>query len=48
MKKLLVIPDFKNIEDSLRIAKGYNAGFEYNDFNFARELDDEEFCKKKH
>ena len=46
MKKLLVIPDLKNIEASLRLAKGYNAGFEYNDFNFARSLDDDEFCEK--
>lgn len=46
MKKLLVIPDFKNIDDSIRLARGYDAGFEYNDFNFAKYLDDEAFCEK--
>ena len=46
MKKILVIPDLKNLDDSIRVAKGYNAGFEYNDFMFARFLDDEEYCKK--
>lgn len=46
MKKLLVIPDFKNIDDSIRLARGYDAGFEYNDFNYARSLDDEAFCEK--
>ncbi len=46
MKKLLVIPDFKNIDDSIRLARGYDAGFEYNDFNFAKSLDDEAFCEK--
>lgn len=46
MKKLLVIPDFKNIDDSIRLARGYDAGFEYNDFNFARSLDDEAFCEE--
>ena len=46
MKKILVIPDLKNLDDSIRVAKGYNAGFEYNDFMFARFLDDEEYCEK--
>ena len=46
MKKILVIPDLKNLDDSIRVAKEYNAGFEYNDFMFARFLDDEEYCKK--
>ncbi len=46
MKKLLIIPDFKNIDDSIRLARGYDAGFEYNDFNYARSLDDEAFCEK--
>lgn len=46
MEKLLVVPDFKNIKDSLRLAKGYNAGFEYNDFSFAKFLDDKALCEE--
>lgn len=41
MKQILIIPDIKNITDSLRIVKQYNLGFEYNDFFYPDVIDDE-------
>lgn len=41
MKQLLIIPNFNNIEECLKIAKEYNLGFEYNDFFIPDVLDDE-------
>lgn len=41
MKQVLIIPDRKNIEESLAIAKEYNLGFEYDDFFIPDILDDE-------
>ncbi len=40
MKQLLIIPDRKNISDSLEIAEKYSLGFEYNDFFIPKVLDD--------
>ena len=42
MKKILVIPDRENIEESLSLANEYNLGFEYNDFFSPDVLDDEQ------
>ncbi len=42
IKKLLMIPDRKDIDSSLAIAKSYNCGFEYNDFFIPNILDDQE------
>lgn len=39
MKQLLIIPDRKNISDSLEIADKYSLGFEYNDFFVPKVLD---------
>lgn len=39
MKQLLIIPDRKNLADSLEIAEKYNLGFEYNDFFVPQVLD---------
>ena len=41
MKKMLIIPDINNIENSLELAKKYGLGFEYNDFFDPDVLDDE-------
>lgn len=41
MKKVLIIPDIHNLEESLKLAKKYNLGFEYNDFFNPDVLDDE-------
>lgn len=41
MKKVLIIPDINNIEDSLELSKKYGLGFEYNDFFDPDVLDDE-------
>lgn len=46
MKQLLIIPDRKNINTSLEIAREYGAGFEYNDFFDPDVLDDSELCRK--
>ena len=40
MKRLLMIPDVKNLEKSLEVAKEYSLGFEYNDFYMPTVLDD--------
>ncbi len=41
IKKLLVIPDIKQIDEYLELAERYNLGFEYNDFFLPQILDDE-------
>ncbi len=41
MKKLLVIPDRNNLNESLSLSEEYNLGFEYNDFFIPDVLDDE-------
>jgi sugar phosphate isomerase/epimerase len=41
IEHLLIIPDYENIEASLRLAKQYGCGFEYNDF-FNPDLLDQE------
>lgn len=46
MKQLLIIPNRKDIKQSLDIAEEYGAGFEYNDFFDPNVLDDSELCKK--
>ena len=40
MKEVLIIPQREQIEESLKIAKEYNAFFEYNDFFAPSLLDD--------
>lgn len=40
MKQILIIPDINNIEETLKLAKEYNLGFEYNDFFAPDVLDD--------
>lgn len=42
MSKFLIIPDLKNIDEHLSLAKKYDLGFEYNDFFSPKMLDDEE------
>ena len=50
MKQILIIPDVNNIEDTLKLAKEYNLGLEYNDFFIPDVLDDTDrlvcICKK--
>ncbi|MCH5200134.1 MAG: sugar phosphate isomerase/epimerase [Oscillospiraceae bacterium] len=46
MKQLLIIPDRKDIKQSLAIAEEYGAGFEYNDFFDPNVLDDSGLCGK--
>lgn len=41
MKQILVIPDYENLDESLKIAAEYGLGFEYNDFFVPNLLDDE-------
>ena len=45
MKRISIIPQRDNIEESLRLSREYNAAFEYNDFFLPFVLDDE--AKKK-
>ena len=45
MRRISIIPQRDNMEESLRLSKEYNANFEYNDFFLPFVLDDEE--KKK-
>lgn len=40
MKKLYLIPDIMNLEESQKLAEEYNAGFEYNDFFLPEILED--------
>ena len=42
MKRVLIIPDINNLEESLKLADKYNLGFEYNDFFNPDVLDDED------
>ncbi len=41
MKKLLVIPDRNNLDESIKLAGEYDLGFEYNDYFVPSVLDDE-------
>ena len=45
MRRISIIPQRDNMEESLRLSKEYNTNFEYNDFFLPFVLDDEE--KKK-
>lgn len=47
MKELYIIPDFDQIEDSVRLSRLYDAHFEYNDFFIPSLLDDERWVKKR-
>lgn len=40
-KKLLIIPDINNLEETLELAQKYSMGFEYNDFFNPEVLNDE-------
>ncbi len=42
MKQILIIPNINNIEETLKLAREYNLGFEYNDFFKPDVLDDED------
>ena len=41
MKKILIIPDRNDFENTFALQKEYNLGFEYNDFYIPKILDDE-------
>lgn len=47
MNKYLIIPDYSNIEDYIRVAKENDLGFEYNDFYTPMMLDDEKTCEER-
>nr|MBQ8251752.1 TIM barrel protein [Lachnospiraceae bacterium] len=47
VNKVLIIPDYNQIERSLAVAKAYDCGFEYNDFYLPDFLDDETSCKER-
>lgn len=47
LKKLYIIPEAEQIEESLSLAKQYDAGFEYNDFFLPDLLDDKERMEEK-
>lgn len=42
---ILIIPFWKNISESLKIAEKYDVGFEYNEFAMPWVLDDEQNCE---
>lgn len=46
MKQILIIPDRNALEDSVRLAYGYGAGFEYNDFFAPDVLEEEDKCRE--
>ena len=45
--QLYIIPDFNNIEESLKLASEYNAAFEYNDFFEAEILADSKLMEER-
>ena len=42
MKQMLIVPDRRDVEGSVALARDYDAGFEYNDFTTPDVLDDKE------
>ena len=42
MKRILIIPELNNLEQSMRLVREYGVGFEYNDFYYPDLLDDSE------
>lgn len=46
MKQFLIIPDRKNLEESIQLANEYALGYEYNEFFLPEILDDEEKTKE--
>lgn len=46
-RQWLIIPDYNNLEQSVELAKEYNAGFEYNDFFNPLVYSDEEEVKRR-
>ena len=46
MKKILIIPQLKELSESLSLAEEYGAGFEYNDFFTPDILDSELLCEE--
>ena len=40
MRRISIIPQRDNMEESLRLSKEYNANFEYNDFFIPQIMDD--------
>ncbi len=42
VNKLLIVPDRKNLAESIELARKYNCGFEYNDFFIPDILDNKE------
>ena len=46
MSKFLIIPQLKNIDESLKLAEEYSFGFEFNDFFSPDVLDSKERVKK--
>ncbi|MBE5881744.1 MAG: hypothetical protein E7289_05520 [Lachnospiraceae bacterium] len=47
IKRLLIIPDPKQIEKSVALAQKYGCGFEYNDFYIPQFLDDATVCEER-
>lgn len=47
VKQLLLIPDPKDIQESLKLAGAYDCGFEYNDFFAPDKLDDERWIRDR-
>lgn len=46
MDKLSIIPDYNDIEESLRLSREYGAQFEYNDFFIPDVLENQEKCRE--
>ncbi len=46
-RQWLIIPDFNNLEQSVELAREYDAGFEYNDFFESAVYSDEEEMKRR-
>ena len=47
VNKLLIIPDYNQIEKCLTVAKEYDCGFEYNDFYIPDFLEDDKGCRER-
>ena len=45
MNQFLIIPDRKNLETSLQLAKQYGLGFEFNDFFLPDVMDNQALCQ---
>lgn len=47
IEKLLIIPEYNDLDRYMKLVKQYDCGFEYNDFFLPNVLDNDEICQQK-